>query len=210
MKTRSTAICVALLVVAISTPSWAVPITFAFSGTITRVRNDYGRLDNSVVIDGQFSGFYTFESSVTDSDPDQHYGYYSLNALPSAISVQVGSYSVLGTLDYIRVEDGAKDIYGATSSNINFMGMNTILGLGLTDLGATMLTSDALLLAPPSLTNLPPYLREISLVGRQYETTQFGIGGTLDSLVLIPEPAVIMLFLPGIGLAGARFRRQTR
>ena len=203
MNLQPVAACVSVCLLATVLPAGAVPITFEFSGTITRVTNNYGYLNSSVAVGEPFSGYYTFESTMVDSNPSPYRGDYTSPSDPLLLmSVQLGNYFITEPLGGISLEDG-KDLYSAGTTWFDFLGLQTGMGIRLTDLDGWIIMGDQLPLTPPPITTLPSYWREFSLVGGN---GYFGVGGTLETLA--PEPSSLMFILLTSCLVFSSRRRQ--
>lgn len=217
MKARLTAICVTLFLLASSVPAWAVPITFAFSGTITEVADLEKLLDGSVAVGTPFSGYYRFESTMIDRDPSLEYGdyvspadpgpTYSLPADPTLImSVQVGDYAITAPFRRIWLTNGTADWYTSRSDEVEAFGVAIgWMGMTLIDRDGTMLASDQLPLTPPSLSSAD--VRWFSIGNGGDAGGALSVGGTVESLVLVPEPNALALLL--LAFANASVRRRT-
>jgi hypothetical protein len=210
---RLMAALVAGLLLALAVPAAATPITWAFAGTISGVGDPNHQLDGSVVAGTPFSGTYTFESTMTDDLPnDLTVGLYTQPCPPTSVMVlNVGNYTIIGKSDEIRVENNAKDRYALSSRNMlsDPIGLD-LIGIGMTDLYGQALNSDALLVIPP-----PPDLFSfgggLSVYGVPSNDPLIGrlaFGGTLSSLIFIPEPLSFMLIAGGA--FAFRCRRPSR
>lgn len=216
MKARLTAICLTLFLLGSSVPAWAVPITFAFSGTITEVKDLQKILDGSIAVGTPFSGYYRFESTMIDRDPSLEYGVYvspavpgptySLPADPTLImSVQLGDYAITAPFERVWLTNAIADWYTARCDFCEAFGLVAAMGITLIDDDGGMLANDQLPLTPPSLNSSDVRWFGIGNGGDAGAT--LSVGGTLDSLVLVPEPSVLVLIL--LAFANASVRRRT-
>src|SRR5688572_17946722 len=139
----------------------AGPITFAFVGTVTNVQPG---LSGAFNLGDIMSGSYTFESTTPDTFSSSSFGAYeeAIVALSFSLSGYQGSFG--GTPDNRIVLDTRSGQYAAFVSfagpSINGFAPHDF-ALFLSDRGLTALTSDALLLTPPELSEFE--LRDLSL-----------------------------------------------
>ena len=79
-----------VLALMLTTNLKAVPITFEFSGVVTEVDDPESVFDSTITVDSLFNGAYTFNSDVTDSNPDPKWGrYYYTEPAPAGFSMSV-------------------------------------------------------------------------------------------------------------------------
>ncbi len=170
--------------------SRAGPITWEFSGEIFRV-SDANDLLGGTVIDGTpFSGSFTFESTVTDSDPGSLIGLYEDVVLE--IHGQVGGLEFSGPLggNFIRIRNSSTDLY-RVDADVEFLGQQLDFGL-VAPRPSGLLADTSLPLVPPDFEGFGGPLT-FSIADRT-EVLEFGISGHVN--VIVPEPATA-LFLAG-------------
>ncbi len=197
------------------TTAQATPISFAFTGV---VQNVAPALSGTFQPGDAFSGSYTFESTTPDTDPSAGLGLYA-NAI-SGLTFTIGSYTggadcSAGSCD-IAVTDGGPgdcaltDCYVVTVSHPTGPSVEGVLptsfGLSLLDGSGLALSSDALPLIPPDLSNFP-----ITFFGVNFDDFAFGVQGQLTSLTLqaagtVAEPSV--LFLVAVAFLGLAVQRR--
>jgi len=190
----------------------AVPITIEITGNITSVGGDVGSIPSTIYAGVSFTGTYTYDSLTLDSDPDPHRGIYVHDA-PYGLSIILGGYefktapnhtgnfemqisddsSVNGVWDYYAV--GSDQIISVPSSGFT----TNYISWGLGDSTHTALSSDALPVIAPVLTNWDRNVLTISGSGEH----GLSIKGTVTQAV--PEPLTGVLML--IGLLFFRRRR---
>ena len=181
---------VVLVVLTVTPLASGVPITFYYSGLVTRVDDPHGLLDGSIVAGVPFSGSYTFESTMVDEEPnDPTYGWYRLPAPPSSAMVtSIGNYTFVGPSYEMTVDNnlpGGKDWFGMRTGEFQSEGF-AIGGMfiSVTNMDGTAFASDALPLTPPPLERF--VYPELGLWGGTATIGTFGVFGSLSSLT--PEP----------------------
>jgi hypothetical protein len=207
MKTRPTVICVALLVVAFSSPSWAVPITFEFTGQVTSIVDADSVLAGEVAVGHTFTGSYTFESTLPDSypypDPNGSRGYY---ASPSSVMhVNIGAFDLWsGTQNLIQVvNESSIDALILSSTAFRSSGLDVEgMVVKVHDSSGVVFDDDSL----PA--TLPPFSAfswsSFQIEGRRVvdDPVGFAINGVI--LTLTPEPTSFGLLIVGAVLSGKR------
>lgn len=187
----------------------AGPVTFQFTGMVTRVSDPLNLLDGGVEVGSRLVGSYTFESTTLDSEPDLTLGLY--NDAVVAISGMLGGVPIDGPIvdrdNRIRIDNGMHqftiDAY-TLSAGITLAGQLLDFGFYISDLQGIALSTDALPLSAPPI--------------ELFEGTRvFGIADTLEVIPIViegeitgivPEPATLVLVLIGAGyLSIARYKR---
>lgn len=180
----------------------AAPITFAYTGEVTSVRDDGPYLDGSITVGTPFWGTYTFESSTPDDYPNVPWARYTFPASAQLImTLHVGSYSLVAPIAYIGVDNGAKDTYGVSSRPFNFSTKQALSGFAYTDLSGTVFESDSLPLEPPDIARFNDFGSF-----RFASTDQVGDSFSVDGRVLTitPEPEAALLALVSLSLSVRR------
>jgi hypothetical protein len=181
----------------------AVPITFAFTGTVNF------SLDPSVSVGQAAAGSVTFESTTPNLSSVSWQGIYQGGAITS-VTVSVPGASLNAALNPALNESGIvvtdfglggpADEYSwwvNTASSGSFL-----LVLSLSPPGDALVNGVSLPLTPPDLSE------------SNVEEARFNLSGgffsvTLSSLTLVPEPASALLLGPAaLALAVLRCRRQ--
>jgi hypothetical protein len=173
----------------------AAIITFGFSGKLTYVEDRNSRLGGTLEAGDTFSGTYSFDPSVQDTeDGDPAHGYY-----PNALTVIAGEVNGIplagdgsGGFSRIEVRD---DSYGADTYLAR--GMSTLLNIPLifavyVDVPTDSFTGDSILRVP----SIDTALRTAFSLYTQ-EDGVVDIKGELDSLYLVPEPATLFFMAVG-------------
>ncbi|MCF6337770.1 MAG: PEP-CTERM sorting domain-containing protein [Gammaproteobacteria bacterium] len=202
-----------LLTLLWTAPSYSVPITFSFSGTVTNYFYDPGTGDafgGSVGAGTTFTGFYTFESTSPDwSAADPEYGGYHSVLLPYGMIATIGGNTVSGLgsdmlIDVWNTPGG--DSYTALALDYGFQS----LGIQLSGGSSSVFDNDSLLLSPPDIADFAE-ARFGYVVTDPFGPVVLSVIGTLTELTLvstIPEPASLALM--GLGLAGLGFARRKK
>jgi hypothetical protein len=199
------------------TSAAAASVTFQFAGVVTAVQDELAVLDGSVGVGTPFSGFYTFESTSADINPEANLGGYVFPAPPGAFRVVVGNYTFEtqpGQSYSLQVANShpldGRDRYSVGAGPIGVLGpidplvgMITTVRLGLSALPPGPLTSDQLLLSPPVLSEWA--VKGLRIEWGQEAVVDVAIDGQLTTIV--PEPGSVLLLAPALLLAGVRLRK---
>jgi hypothetical protein len=188
----------------------AMPITFAYTGTITQVAalDPANPFPIEPAFGSPFSGSFTFDSTALDLVPaDTTTGSYSSFGSPYELRVNIGGLELAYGGVSIAITRGYSSIgFGFDEYLFSFFdGGNPTPAISarLTFPGGTFAT-DALPLTPMSLTTLydSAFLFSDIIDGNQVE-----LGGQIDSLTPVPEPATVSLVVAGFGALMVRRRR---
>ena len=205
----------------------AVPITYAFSGTITKVTDETA--SGAVKVGDSFSGHFTFESTTPDlfpADPDTGW-YVQPNPLgPSGLSVAIGSsftHTLEPDADFLdstqHISDPTDDLVSiqwddSTASNALYPTVSFIQG------DIDLRAPDGTLHDDSLVTNLVlgDYTidRDFHLEGLRPEgspgtfLTVFLFTGTIETLTQVPEPSVAGLVLASLPMLTVVIRRGRR
>jgi len=175
-------------------------VTIQIEGVIDYVE-DYGNyLGGKVNVGSTMTGWYTYDTTVPDSEPWEKVGRYKQNNSPAGIHFDTEGFSFNTTPDsldfYVDItNDNAhylgdfQDVYqiGSSYDNLPFKEGVPIdgIGLGLLDYSGNALSSDAL---PITIPNLQDWQENGFWVGSD---RNFNIRGTITAMV--PEPASILI-----------------
>jgi len=173
-------------------PAAGYPVTWEFAGDVRNVGDRDGVLPESVTVGAPFSGSFTFESTTPDSEQDDPtHGIYE-GALTSLSGI-FGDvpFASNGLFDVTVLNDTTlpDDSFIFVGSAV-FLNRIVNTSFGLTDLNATIFSSDALPLVPPSLDRL-----DSIVFGLNSQEEGIFIGGDVTSLV--PEPGTLCLLALG-------------
>jgi hypothetical protein len=214
LKTRIS-ILLAILFCFVCVPVQAEMITIAITGQITVVDDQYGHLEHKIHSGDTITGTYSYDSAMLDSSPSSALGDYVYNVSPAGISLNCGGFNFRTNSDNVDFLIEISDNYTLQSDNYLLRSYNNLpLSNGalvdhifwqLDDSTGTALSSDALPLTAPDLSKWGSgrYDNQLGIVGRE-----FGIGATVTSAVLIPEPITVFLLGFGIILAKRRLLNQ--
>jgi len=201
----------------------AVPITYAFAGTITQVTDTTA--SGVVKVGDAFSGHFTFESTTPDlfaADPDTGWYVQPTPLGTSGLSVAIGpsfTHALEPDADFLdstqRISDPADDLVSiqwddATASNSLFPTVSFIQG------DIDLRAPDGTLPNDGLVTNLVLadytidrdfHLEGLRPAGGGAYLTVFFFTGTIETLTQVPEPSVALLALAAAGVAVARGRK---
>ncbi len=188
-------------------PAGAELVTWGFSGKIDLVSDRDNVLDGAVTVDSPFSGRFTFETTTPDSNPaNPGVGEYS--GAIFGVSGRVGtlSFSALaGPSGQVFIRDhppgiGSGDGFAA-SAPVGLLGDTASFVVSVGDSTGAAITSIAI---PTDLLDLDLF----DTSGFRIELAPDGasFSGVLTELVVIPEPATLILLL--LGSVGITRRTQ--
>ena len=168
MKSLAPKLVLALGVVAstaIPIPSLAASRTFRIAGTITEVSDPNHVFDGSIQPSSHFTGTYTFDTAVSDSQPDPRQGRYEQTASGTGLHLEVGNYvfqpfpappTMLFSIVDGPISFSPGDAFGwvskCTLPGLVFCGISW----NMKNQSGAVLTSDALLVDPPHLSDWDP------------------------------------------------------
>jgi hypothetical protein len=179
-------------------------ITIGLTAEVTGVSDIYGHLEDKIHVGDTVTGTYTYDSATLDSEPDPAVGRYEYSTPPAGICLTVGGLEFktdpcsVGFELYVADNYLGEDRYGVSSySNLPLPNGTPVQSIAwyLEDSTGTALSSDALPLTEPNLADWD-YNWGLHITTDR----DFGIGATITSAVLIPEPATLLLLAFGVTL----------
>lgn len=213
---------------------WASILLFSVNVNAALIQIDFeGRISSAGSFEdptGLFTkgdsinGFWQFESTTPDSDPDLDRGFYNQTGLPS-FEINIGSYFFQANTYGLQILDNralgigvidAYDVLGlssTTSSNISgFSTLRTQLTFRDTQVPLDAILSDALFETAPNLAAFDQVGQVQGQITGTYNGSQFFMNLEIDSVTSsasVPEPTVIALLSAGlVGLGFARRRAK--
>ncbi|WP_425399580.1 PEP-CTERM sorting domain-containing protein [Aeoliella sp.] len=191
------AVCVLVALIAATNSNAAVQ-KYLFTGEVTTVD---AALSSDFSPGDQVAGFYSFDDTVADSNPDPDVGTYEGHLTASIVNVSSGytaSLDLADTIDLTLLDnafptggDNYVVSYALVGPDVNALSVEQFLLDALDEDGA-MLTSDDLPASPPDIS-----LAESATGYIRFEGQNF-VNFELLSLRAVPEPSTYVL---GIGLA---------
>lgn len=200
------AVLVALVVIS-AREAHAVPVTFAFSGTVTQVPvlDPVDPFGGTIGFGTALTGTYTFESSAADLDPSASGASYQAGGSPYGLEVTIGGNLFTAT-DFLAVnlQNGPTDFYGVLACAGACGGDLTI---SLSFLSSGVLAGTALPLTAPPLSSFD--LGATFALSGFVDGNQVQIDGHITELSSVPEPGTLLLMITGVaGMCGYRRRRN--
>jgi hypothetical protein len=224
-----------LAVVVVALLSWAQaaqadPVTFYFEGVVEFAQGPrIGELlapgvTGADLIGTQISGWYTFDSEAVDTLPEFFQAGYRSSGAPFGYVMQFAhrtftfdsvSIGVLVDFDNMQVMPGIKDdTYTVaqagphpTDPALELRAFLDLLAFGTATEGpTTSLLDTSLPLVPPDLAGFS--VRRVFMNVLENGNVVAGLGGSLTTLKLVPEPATALLLAPATLLLLARCRRR--
>ena len=190
----------ALVLGVIAQPLGAAALTLALSGTITDVNDPDDMLGGSVTVGEAWSATIVIDESSPDSEPDPTLGfYYSGDETTFPFTILLANHTVTPSVG-MGVQFEVRNEF---SDGINW-GVFPVEGLPGFDTDASIhlfrqfggaLDDDTIAGVPWDLTEWPEANLEISMFSD--ESAAF-ISGSVDSLAVVPEPAVSLLLVLGL------------
>lgn len=185
-----------------------VLMTYQFSGHIDTVDDPFQDWAGLVTPGDVFSGSYTYDPAAPDAYPnDPSVGIY--RSADSSFLVNIGNWTggTSGQGCQIGIYNwtgwGSEFVIGAIGFQSTGMSISEMT-VGLSRIDGSAFESDALPTTAPSFDLFPSR-------GFGFQATNaVRIEGTLESLVLIPEPASFLLLLLAGSLIARRFRSCRR
>lgn len=203
-------------------PVRAELITIDLTAVVDSVYDEYNLLENKIHAGDTITGFYTYDSSALDLDPDlPDLGRYKFSTSPSGMSLTVGGLTFQtnqANIDFlIGVENNLggdlHDYYGVTSySNLQVgdgVSVNRLFW-HLDEYSGTAISADTLPLIPPDLLKWQDNI--LSIDGGQYsnprkcEDPTFVIYSHVTDVYLVPEPVSLCL----LAFGGLLMRRNCK
>jgi PEP-CTERM motif len=174
-------------------------ITIRVEAVVDNVADSGNNLGGKVNVGDTITGWYTYDTSAPDHDPEITIGDYWFNLAPAVVSLHINDLLFetnpenVQCYAYIMNDRGAGDIFSFSSTNnialSNGTSVDSISFL-LEDITRTALSSDALPTGPPNLD-----LWQYKLIRIGNNDDKFRIDAHLTSAV--PEPTTLALFAFG-------------
>lgn len=179
------------------------PVTFEFTGEITRVNDDDDLLGGAVAVGDPFSGSFTFESTSPDSDPAEPRRGLYLDAI-TAVSGQVAGLPFLGPVgstNFVEIQATSRLSLYRPRAQVELIGESLDFGLVLIDSDGTVFSDDSLFVSAPDLALFE--VRQFIITDTS-EVIPLSLVGELTTL--IPEPGTLLL----LGFGALLVTRQRR
>jgi hypothetical protein len=189
----------------------AVPVIFAFGGTVTQTSFDPDDpFNNTIQFGTLIGGIYVFESTTANAIPppaDASLGSYSVSGPPYGMTVNIGG-NIFNTNELLNIGVANNigpgvDQYTVLAQQGTPGGLSDFLTLELflQDDQGTAFSSTALPLTPPDLSQFEVHQFRLDALQTIGGTVfQYEIQGSVNSLARIPEPGTVPLL--GAGLVG--------
>lgn len=183
----------------------AAPMAYEFSGEIYWVDDPGDLLDGSIQPGTVFSGRFTFDSSVEDSNSNSVLGEFTGPTF--SMSLDVGSYSWFSGAGnaQIRVQNSDLDnmVFG-TSGYVEIGGLSIALSGGLQDSTGLALSSDAIPTSSLSLSSFTAAGLSVKTSGLPPAPGALAVAGTFTAFSVVPEPVSLALMAGALSLLRRR------
>ncbi len=186
-------------------------ITIGFTGNVSSVYDPHNIFGGQT--HGEATGTYTYDTSTPDSNPSNSSGSYWHYNSPCGVSVSINGFNFQTNPDSVQFllgisNDNGGDLYWFHSYSNSPLPNGTLvetIAWQLQNYSGTAISSDALPTTAPNLADWSVnYGLHIS--GPPRTEFEFEIVANITSVVLIPEPATILLLTLG-GLILRKHRR---
>ncbi len=221
VRSIATTLCLGLLLL-LATSAPAAPITVQFEGTVDFADTDNGFFANTVSAGDTFTGSYTYDSTLADSNATATQGEYryttggafgmttTINSMVFQTAADVSGQNRIEIFADDPFNDDRYGIWNSANDPHNGYVVDSQI-LMLTDASKTANASDALPTVAPDL-NLFPTINQFSLVLTDESHMDIdAFYGTITSISLVPEPSTAVLAgLGGLSLLLVALRRRRR
>jgi hypothetical protein len=179
----------------------ATLITIEIEGVVDYVGDPDGYLEGKIKPGDTITGFYTYESTIPDSNPSVIGGRYEHHTPPHGIFLRVGGFDFqtdLTSVDFlVEIVNGYPpddDYFVLSRYNIPLSNGTLVDSISwwLYDLTGSALSSDALPTTTPVLSD---WQTNVLIISGEPRGKAFGINAHVTSAV--PEPTTILLFVLG-------------
>ena len=190
----------AILLCCICLPVRADLITIGITGKISYVDDPQNVFGEQININDTITGTYTYDTSTLDSNPDPAIGDYWNYTTPCGFSVNIGNLVFESNSNDVKLiveieNNGPTDSYLVRSRN-NICSNGALverIDWELEDYSATAITSDALPTTAPNLADWRDY--GLTITGPR--GWDYGLTADITSVMLIPEPATLLILIFG-------------
>lgn len=184
----------------------AGPVTWEFAGEITSVRDDGNILAGQVTVGSPFSGVFTFESTTSNRFPTNPnsaiYRDVFSNLIGSVSGIPINGPVGANSISIVDASSTSPSDFFGISVPVDLSGSFINLQIFLTDSSGTILSSDNLLLDPPSLERFDI---NVFMLRSTEEIPLLQLEGHLTSLT--PEPSTLLLLVVGAIFIGKKRHR---
>ena len=197
---------VVFLVIIACFHSKAELITIGLEAVVTEVDDLSNWLEGSIQVDDIITGYYSYESTVLDTNPDDNIGEYVYNTQPYGIFLESGVFEFGTDLSNVNFKisilnnDQGRDRYLIVSyNNLPLSGGTNINGISwqLDDYSENALSSTDLPVSEPVLSNWENDYFDITGGIKTQTTYEFLIRSHVTQVELVPEPTTLLLFSLG-------------
>ena len=194
MKKMKTGVSILLAVLLVCATANAYLIQIGVEGIVT------GGAGLNIHVGDAITGYYTYESTTLDSDPEPTGGLYLNYGLPYGISLSIGGFTFQtnpNNVDIGIINEPGWDGYSVSSEYLLPLSNGTTVNVVYWHLNndtGTALDSDLLPLTLPVLSKWNDNSLYINCGPRESDSV---VIGEITDVYLIPEPATILLILVG-------------
>ncbi len=186
----------------------AAALTVYLTGHVTGVDDSAGMLGGQLTVGQTVTGQYTYDTSVSDQDPDWQYGVYPQGNWQGAVRLSAGSllFESDPAASYWRYEidvhhysPGYQSFFRISTSGYKPLASGAPVNdvfIWFDDFSGNTPSSDSLLTSAP---DLHAYSQSTIIVSGNAATSSYNVVFAIDSVSTVPPPDGGWLVSPGTG-----------
>lgn len=208
-----------LAAVALPASALAAPVTVVMTGTWDYVDDAGDVLGGAITLGTSYTATMTYDDSAPDFNSAPNVGNYDVGAYPFSFTLTSGgfTFSHVGSIAEIDVTNASYDALAVYAENL--VGGPGLPAFDFSYVNPAFDDTTGTALSSPSLAGLPWVLDDWNSRGMALffdvadgsPLTYVDLGGTVDSITVVPEPSALALVGAGASaLALGRRRRSQR